>query len=188
MRRSKELLAVWSRAGRTALRAAFISLLGIMLPAGTLFAAGTAAKPDFSVQTWPAGRSVAPGSSAVYSITITSQNGFAGTVTMSVSSLPSASTAAFSPASVNVTAWGKAYSTLKVSTTTSTQAGPYALRIQGTSRKASISATAGLTVSDRLSASSPPAFPSIAPGSGGTPGITRTMMSGRSPSASPGWP
>jgi hypothetical protein len=161
-----------------------ITLLGIMLPAGALFAASQTSKPTFSVQVSPASQSVVRGSAVSYAVTLTSQNGFAGTVAMSASSLPSSSTAAFSAANLNLGAGGNATTTLTVSTTASTPVGTYSPQIQGTSGKTTASTTAGLTVnyplSGSFSLSSAPASLSISPGSSGaySLGISRTNLTG----------
>jgi hypothetical protein len=57
--------------------------------------------PDFSVASTTASQSVAPGGSAVYSITIADVGSpFTGTVTLSVTGLPTGATGAFSPPTV----------------------------------------------------------------------------------------
>lgn len=171
MRRLGNLLKAAPRSGARAVKIAVITLLGIMLPAGALFAASQAGKPTFSVQVSPASQSVVRGSAVSYTVTLTSQNGFAGTVAMSASALPSSSTAGFSAANLNVAAGGNATTTLTVSTTASTPVGTYSPQIQGTSGKTTASTTAGLTVnyplSGSFSLSSAPASLSISPGSSG---------------------
>src|SRR6059058_2048107 len=73
----ERLLRGTPRGLRRAVRIAVISLLGVVLPAGALVAAGQTAKPGFTVQVSPASQSVVRGSAAAYSITVTSQNSFA---------------------------------------------------------------------------------------------------------------
>jgi hypothetical protein len=88
---------------------------------------------DFQISVTPASRTVVPGGSATYSVTITPLAGFNGNVTLSVSSefgFPSGmSSGGFSPATIS----GSGTSTLTMLTTTSTV--PYAtsLTIKGVS-------------------------------------------------------
>jgi hypothetical protein len=65
--------------------------------------------------------------SVMYGVTITPSNGFTGTVTLSVSGLPSRASASFSPNPAT------ASSTLTVSTSNGTAAGSYTLVITGVS-------------------------------------------------------
>ena len=176
--------SAWPRGSGRIIKIVLISLLGVVLPAGALFAASQTTKPGFSVQVSPASQSVVRGSNAAYTVTVTSQGGFTGTVAMSVSSLPSASTGAFSAANVTVASGGSATSTLTVTTTSTTPLGTYSLQIKGTSGKTTSSTTAGLTVnypiSGSFSLSSTPASLSVSPGSSGTYSIaiTRTNLPG----------
>ena len=180
----RNVLRIRPRGIRRAVRIAVISLLGVVLPAGALFAAGQTPKPGFSVQVSPASQSVVRGSSAAYTVTVTSQGGFAGTVSLTASSLPSATTGTFSASSVGLASGSAATSTLTVSTTSSTPVGTYSLQIAGASGKTSASVTAGLTVnypiSGSFSVASNPASLSISPGSSGvySIAIARTNMPG----------
>ncbi|MEA5453772.1 hypothetical protein SPF06_03465 [Sinomonas sp. JGH33] len=184
MRGLRNVPAAMPRGLGQAAKIAVISLLGVLLPAGALFAATQTAKPSFTVQVSPASQSVVRGSSAAYTVTVTSQNGFAGTASLSAGSLPSAATAAFSPSSLSLTSGSTATSTLTVSTTSSTPVGTYSVQITATSGKTVATATAGLTVNYPLSGSfslaSTPASLSISPGSSGvySLAITRTNMPG----------
>lgn len=164
---------------------AVISLLGVVLPAGALLAAaGQAPKPAFTVQVSPASQSVVRGAAASYTVTVASQNGFAGAVALTASSLPTAATAAFAPSSVTLSSGSTTTSTLTVATTSSTAAGATDFQIVGTSGKTTASATAGLTVnyplSGSLSVTSTPASLSLAAGSSGVYdlGLTRTNLTG----------
>jgi len=90
--------------------------------------------------------SVYAGSSAAYTVGVSSLNGFAGTVSFSLSGLPSSvGTAAFSPATV--TASGT--SQLTVTTSATAPAGSYPLTITGTSGATSHSVPITLVVSAR---------------------------------------
>jgi len=85
--------------------------------------------PDFTIATSPGSRTVTAGGSTNYTATISALNGFTGTVTFSVSGLPSGASGSFSPTSVNTSGT----STLTVTTTTNTPAGTNILSVVGTS-------------------------------------------------------
>ena len=83
--------------------------------------------PDFSLTASPGSQSVQQGTSTTYTATVTPSNGYNGTVTFSVTGLPSGATSAFAPTSVV----GSGNSTLTVSTASTTPAGSYTLTITG---------------------------------------------------------
>jgi len=131
----------------------------------------TAAKPDIQFQISPASQSVARDQTAIYTVTVTSTGGFAGTVGLSASGLTSGATASLTPATLTLSASGTRAtltSVLSVTTTSSTPVGPYTLKVTGTSGKVSGSITAGLTVnyslSGALSMTATPASVTLAPG------------------------
>jgi hypothetical protein len=87
---------------------------------------GTTASPDFIVSATPSSQTVTAGGSTTYTVTATATNGYAGSVSWSVSSsLPSGATASFDPASTGP----NGSSALTVATTSSTPAGTYTLTI-----------------------------------------------------------
>ena len=87
---------------------------------------GGIVSPDFSISTLPSSRTVTPGSSTTYTVTLTSLNGFNNSVSLSISSvLPSGVTATFNPSSLTPTG----SSTLTISTSTSTPANSYTITI-----------------------------------------------------------
>ena len=88
---------------------------------------GGSPQPDFSISATPASRTVTQGGGTSYSITITPQNGFAGSVNLSVGGLGSGAGGSFSPASATTT------STLNITTTASASTGSFPLTITGTS-------------------------------------------------------
>lgn len=104
----------------------------------------TSAPPpaNFALTAGPSSDSVVQGSKATYTATVTGQNGFTGSVALSVTGAPAGATATFSPASISTSG----SSTLMVSTTASTAAGSYTLTITGTSGSISQHASVGLTV------------------------------------------
>jgi hypothetical protein len=88
-------------------------------------------QPDFSVSVTPASRTIARGQNTTYAVTLTSLNGFAGNVSLSVSGLPNKTSANFSPNPVAVPANGSASSTLTISTQRNGATGTYTLTITG---------------------------------------------------------
>ena len=97
---------------------------------------------DFALSISPSSRTVKKGKSASYTVTVSSQGGFAGTVTLSVTGLPSGTTATFTPSSV--VAPGS--STMKVKTTGQTPRGTFVLTVTGTSGAQVHQATTTLVV------------------------------------------
>ena len=100
------------------------------------------APPDFSISASPSSRSVARGSSTNYTISIGALNGFTGSVALSVSGLPSRSSASFSPNPATAASG----STLTVSTNRKTRTGTYTLTVRGTSGSTQHTASVTLTV------------------------------------------
>jgi hypothetical protein len=96
--------------------------------------------PDFTLSASPASRTVSRGGSTTYSVTITRLNGFGGSVSLSVSGLPSRATASFSPNPATSS------STLTVSTRSKTARGTFTLTIRGTSGSLAHTTTVSLTV------------------------------------------
>jgi hypothetical protein len=87
------------------------------------------APPDFSISASPSSQTVTQGNSTTYTTTISALNGFTGTVSFSVSGLPTGATGSFNPTSVA----GSGNSTLTVMTASTTPAGTYTLTITGIS-------------------------------------------------------
>jgi hypothetical protein len=83
--------------------------------------------PDFGLSASPSSRSVVHGSGTSYGVTISRINGFSGNVSLSVSGLPSRTSASFSPNPASSS------STLSVTTNRKTPRGTYTLTITGTS-------------------------------------------------------
>ena len=55
---------------------------------------------DFSISATPASRTIAPGGTATYTVTVTAGTGFAGTVSFSIGGAPPRATVTFNPTSV----------------------------------------------------------------------------------------
>ena len=100
---------------------------------------------DFSVSVSPSSRTVTRGSSTQYSVTISPLNGFTGSVSLSVSGLPSRSSASLSPNPVSVSTTSGT-STLTVTTSRKTPTGTRTLTISAGSGSLHHSANVSLTV------------------------------------------
>ena len=116
--------------------------------------------PDFTVTPSATSVTTTQGSSATATMTLTSVNGFSGSVNLAASVSPSGPQATFSPTSISLSAGGSASSTLTVSTASSgyystpIAVGNYAVNVTASSGSLAHSTTVTLTVS---STSSPPA-------------------------------
>jgi len=104
----------------------------------------TAGAPDFSMSATPPSRNVAPGNGTTYSVNVSPLNGFNGTVSFSVSGLPSGAIGSFSPTSVQ----GSGSSTLSITTPGGTSTGSYPLTITATSGNLTHSTQVTLVVAD----------------------------------------
>jgi subtilisin family serine protease len=104
------------------------------------------APPDFNLSATPTSRSVVAGAGTTYAVGVTSLNGFADNVALSLTGLPSAvGTATFSPQVVA----GAGSSQLSVTTLATAAGGSYPLTISGTGGGKSHTATVTLVVSPR---------------------------------------
>ena len=92
-------------------------------------------------------QTVVPGNSVNYSGSVTSINGFAGTVSLSASGLPTGVTAMFSPATI---AGGSGSYTLTLSAAGSVPLGNYTITVTGTSGTVSHSSSITLVVNSSL--------------------------------------
>src|SRR3989441_1269739 len=109
--------------------------------------------PDFGISATPASLSIQIGSSGTSTITLTSLNGFAGTIALSTSIACSGlcliyPTASLNPTSVTLTSGGSGMSTLTVATSVLTTPGTYTITITATS--GSITHTVTVTVTGAL--------------------------------------
>jgi IPT/TIG domain len=99
---------------------------------------------DFSVSVSPSSQTVDTGANTTYTVTVSSQNGFAATVSLSCSAAPAGLTVSCSPSSVNVPANGSVTSTMTVSVPGSLGAGNFTATATGTVGAFSRSGTAGV--------------------------------------------
>ncbi len=110
----------------------------------SLIVAAPAPSPSFSISvTPPSNTTVARGGAADYTVTVTSINGFAGSVNLSVSNLPLKSTGTFNPVTIT---GGSGPSTLTIQTTSRTKVGTKTFTVTGTSGSLVKTATASITV------------------------------------------
>jgi hypothetical protein len=101
------------------------------------------APPDFSLGATPSSRTVSAGAGTTYSVTVGALNGFAGSVALSVSGVPSS----VGSASLSLSPVGAGGSSqLTVTTYASAAAGSYPLTITGTSGSLTHSKSVTLTV------------------------------------------
>lgn len=101
-------------------------------------------KPSFSLSLSPASLTAQQGSNAQVSLTLTPENGFTGTVSLSLVGAPSG--VSLSPTSLQVTGSGPVSQTLVLQVASSVSPGSYVLRLKGTSGSATAQATLTLTV------------------------------------------
>jgi len=125
----------------------------------------TVATPDFKIALSSSTLTVAPGSSASVMVTLTSLNGFSGTVSLTSTLSSVGPQVTFNPSSVAVSSGGPTSSTLSVSAasagaySTPVSTGNYNVNVTGTSGSLGHSATLALTVG---SSSGVVALPSVA--------------------------
>jgi hypothetical protein len=130
--------------------------------------------PDFILWRSPALRTVAPGESTTYTVTVTPAEGFTGTVSFSVTGLPSGTTATFDPTSVTTSG----STTMSVATTAATPRGAYPLTIRATSGTQTRTINVTLIVNGDFSISATPVTQTIARGGVATYTVTIAAGSG----------
>jgi subtilisin family serine protease len=96
----------------------------------------------FTASVSPTSRSIAPGASTTYTVTVTARAGFTSPVALAVSGLPTGATASFSPSSLP----GGGTSTLTVTTSASSPLGTSTLTITATGGGHQSTATASLNL------------------------------------------
>ena len=102
----------------------------------------TVTAPDFSLSASPTSQSVKRGGSVIYTVSVGSLSGFNGSVSLSVSGLPSGVTATFSASPVSA----GSSTTMTVQTSTGTKTRTYTLTITGVSGGLSHSTSVSLRV------------------------------------------
>jgi hypothetical protein len=136
--------------------------------------------PDFSLSASPSTSTVASGSSATYTVTIGALNGFASSVNLTATGLPTGANASFSPAFVNTS--GNATLTI---TTTGSPAGNSTVTITGTSGTLTHTATVALTITaPDFTVSASPSSLTVAAGNLATYAVTIGALNGFTSSVS----
>lgn len=112
----------------TAAKVLLVGLVVMLVSAGTIFAASQGGSQGnktkgVTIQANPSSRTVDRGDPVSYSVSLTSTNGFSGSVTPTVSGLPASTTAAFAPASVTLASGKTVTVTLTVATSATTPDG-----------------------------------------------------------------
>jgi hypothetical protein len=140
---------------------------------------GALASPAFTLSASPLTLSISPGSSTVSTLTIGTENGFSGSVSLAASGLPKGVTASFSPASTAGT------STLTVVAASSATAGTAVVMVTGTSGALKSMATISLTITaPNFTLAASPGSLSLAQGNSGTSTLTVGPQNGFSGSVS----
>lgn len=140
---------------------------------------GSAPPPtnDFSLSVSPTSATIAPGSSASFTVATAVTSGSAQAISLSASGLPSGVTAAFSPASV--TAGGSATLTLSASSSAS---GSGTVAVTGSAasgtHSASVSVSVSTPVGNDFSIAMSPASATVAPGSSASFTVATAVTSG----------
>jgi len=101
-----------------------------------------AAASDFTLSALPSSATVTVGNGTSYTASVGGVNCFLGTVSFSVSGVPTGASATFNPTSIN----GSGSSTLSISTTSTASTGTFTLTITGTSSSLTHSSTVSLTI------------------------------------------
>lgn len=142
---------------------------------GSFKLSGCTATPDFSLSVSPSSQTTLQGgTTAGYTLTINGTNGFASSVGLSVSGLPSDATASFVPNPATTT------STMTIATASTTPVGSYPLTITGTSGSLTHTATATLVVDPAgdFTLGADPTSQSVVQGSSTSYGITVNATGG----------
>lgn len=133
------------------------------------------ANPDFSVTASPTSQTANQGGSTSYTVTQTALNNYVGTVSYSVSGLPSGATPTFTPASVTTSGT----TTLGISTTAATPAGSYTLIITGSDGVITHTTSVTLVIQAvDYSISASPTSQSVLQGNSTSYTVTQTAING----------
>jgi uncharacterized membrane protein len=134
------------------------------------------APPDFGLGVTPSSRTASAGTNATYSVSVSTVNGFTGSVTLALSGLPgSVGAATFTPATVS----GAGTSQLTIQTSASAPSGSYPLTVTGTSGATTHSAAVTLVVAVRdFAVSASPASVTIYRGQTASYTVTVSTLGG----------
>ena len=107
--------------------------------------------PGYQLAVSPSPQTVTAGESVDYTVTMTTNGGFSGTVALGAGGLPFEASAQFNPSSLA----DAGIATLTVQTTTNTPGGSYGLAIFGTNNAGNVSASFTLVVSNEVALPGP---------------------------------
>jgi hypothetical protein len=131
---------------------------------GTYTVTGSSATPNFSLSVSPGSQTIAAGGTTSYTVTVLGSGGFAGSVNLGVSGLPSGASGGFNPAAIT----GSGTSTLIVNTSSATPAGGYTVIVTGSGGGLTHTGSASLTITSAATPQ-PPSTVSVSPsGASGT--------------------
>ena len=136
----------------------------------------SASVPNFGLSASPSSLTFIQGNSGTSTITVTPQNGFTSSVSLSASGMPSGVTAAFNPTSATTT------STLTLTASSTAATGTATVTITGTSGSLSHTTTVSLTINAApvpdFSLSASPSSLTFMQGNSGTSTVTVTPVNG----------
>src|SRR2546425_2114756 len=142
----------------------------------------TSPPPDFTISANPTSLSINAGSASTSTITLTSINNFAGTVTVSSTGSPAGLGLSLNPSSVSLSSGGTGSTTLTISTQSSTPVGSYAVTVTGSSGTLSHSTSIQVSVVQSaqpdFSISANPASITLQPGTSGSSTVAVTSLNG----------
>lgn len=132
--------------------------------------------PDFAISATPSSQSVVQGNATSYTVNVSAQNGFSGTVNLSASGFGAGASGTLNPTSLT----GSGSSTLTVTTTSSAATGSFPITIAGVSGSLSHSTNVTLVVNPPpdFSISASPSSQSVSQGNSTTYTVTVTALNG----------
>ena len=160
----------------TVLRGQFVPTDGVFTDAWTISAPADA---DFTIAASPVSLTLPAESAGTSTVTLASQGGFAGTISLSTTVSPAGITSSLTPVSVTLESGGSATSTLTVTTTSSTPVGSYTIVVTGTSGSLSHSVTISVSVTaEDFTISANPTSLAVNIGSSATATVTLASLGG----------